>query len=330
MTEVVQVGAAEEPQRDFLLLAPLMTGDRRVSARDPHETVHLPPLRTNAFLGTSFEPIFGATVDRTITTSADPALTDALEAAVAALSPASANLESTEAVGNEGLDLAGIGLEDPSTVLTAAAVSDSLASAEVAGHENLPEAEETAPSVAGPAVEDGENVALMIPAEAGEETDAVPAPELLADDLPGEYLAVMTVTAESDGVALETPEADAGAEEEWQDDLLSPAQGEEAGPEFEASFFAPEPRGALPLAPARSGAVRSEAPESPASTIERARVEDLAVRLEEIAHTLREHGPARLLLSQARDPLSALIAGYLVGYLENSERTTSVDTAVSG
>jgi hypothetical protein len=49
-----------------------------------------------------------------------------------------------------------------------------------------------------------------------------------------------------------------------------------------------------------------------------AHLEEIAARLEGIARILREEGSAAPLLGPGRDPLGALITGYLVGYYEGT------------
>lgn len=102
----------------------------------------------------------------------------------------------------------------------------------------------------------------------------------------------------------------------------------ETEPEDELPFLAAD--AAFPISTAEPSGARADALARPAALIERAHVEDLADRLEDIAGILREQGPARLLLGQSRDPLSALITGYLVGYLESQARATTADTSGSG
>jgi hypothetical protein len=118
-----------------------------------------------------------------------------------------------------------------------------------------------------------------------------------------------------------------GVDEGWRDELMVSALGE-TEPEDELPFLAAD--AAFPISTAEPSGARADALARPAALIERAHVEDLADRLEDIAGILREQGPARLLLGQSRDPLSALITGYLVGYLESQARETTADTSGSG
>jgi hypothetical protein len=56
------------------------------------------------------------------------------------------------------------------------------------------------------------------------------------------------------------------------------------------------------------------------SASEESASDSIAARLEEIARTLREHGPAGLLVSERSDPLHLLIAGYALGHAAAKER----------
>jgi hypothetical protein len=57
-----------------------------------------------------------------------------------------------------------------------------------------------------------------------------------------------------------------------------------------------------------------DTPEAPAPAPTGQEVDSVAARLEEIARTLREHGPAGLLVGEQQDPLRLLIAGYALGH----------------
>jgi hypothetical protein len=56
-----------------------------------------------------------------------------------------------------------------------------------------------------------------------------------------------------------------------------------------------------------------DTPEEPNSAPAPSAADSVAARLEEIARTLREHGPAGLLVGERQDPLHLLIAGYALG-----------------
>jgi hypothetical protein len=62
------------------------------------------------------------------------------------------------------------------------------------------------------------------------------------------------------------------------------------------------------------------APLEPVSTSPAPASDAIAGRLEEIARTLREHGPAGLLVADQKDPLHLLIAGYALGQAAAAER----------
>jgi hypothetical protein len=61
-------------------------------------------------------------------------------------------------------------------------------------------------------------------------------------------------------------------------------------------------------------------PEEPAHAPAASVGDSVAARLEEIARTLREHGPAGLLVGEHQDPLHLLIAGYALGHAAAEER----------
>jgi hypothetical protein len=79
--------------------------------------------------------------------------------------------------------------------------------------------------------------------------------------------------------------------------------------------------GDLPETEEIGAVVRAEGGE-PAGAGEAAAVA-VAARLEEIARTLREHGPAGLLVGQGHDPLYLLIAGYALGRVAAEEGRTA-------
>jgi hypothetical protein len=101
---------------------------------------------------------------------------------------------------------------------------------------------------------------------------------------------------------------------DWRDDSPGFHLGE-AEPEDELPLLRGDPGYAIEAA--------ASAPVEPTATpgaalIDPARAAEMAGRLESMARALREQGPAGLLLTQGRDPLAALITGYLVGYLEGT------------
>ncbi len=125
--------------------------------------------------------------------------------------------------------------------------------------------------------------------------------------------------ARRDGTELFENTVAAGAEAEFEADWRDDSPGFHLG---EA-----EPEDELPLHRADAGYLIESAYAVPpvatgesagASLVDPARAAEMAGRLEAMARALREQGPAGLLLTQGRDPLAALITGYLVGYLEGT------------
>jgi hypothetical protein len=92
---------------------------------------------------------------------------------------------------------------------------------------------------------------------------------------------------------------------------------------------AAEPEDELPLLDQKNPAVGASAalenppvpvtPMLPVSWPEPRRLEEVAERLEGIARSLRDPESAGSLAAHAKDPLGALITGYLLGYFEASE-----------
>lgn len=110
-------------------------------------------------------------------------------------------------------------------------------------------------------------------------------------------------------------EKTAAAETDWRDDSPAFHLGE-AEPEDELPLLRSEPGYSIESAHAAPPVAAGET--AGASLVDPARAAEMAGRLESMARALREQGPAGLLLTQGRDPLAALITGYLVGYLEGT------------
>ncbi len=105
------------------------------------------------------------------------------------------------------------------------------------------------------------------------------------------------------------------AEADWRDDSPAFHLGE-AEPEDELPLLRAEPGYSIESALAATPVGKGEA--AGTALVDPARAAELAGRLESMARALRDRGPAGLLLTQGRDPLVALITGYLVGYLEGT------------
>lgn len=124
----------------------------------------------------------------------------------------------------------------------------------------------------------------------------------------------VAVAASSGASLRETMGTPGGEALDWRDETTDWQIGEA------------EPEDELPLhhtnriVPAISSDFGERLPVSPAAWPAPARVEEIAEQLEGIARALRRHGsPTPLLGSgQGRDPLTALVAGYLIGYFEGS------------
>ena len=103
--------------------------------------------------------------------------------------------------------------------------------------------------------------------------------------------------------------------EDWRDETPGTHFGE-TQPEDELPLL--DTRTALSAAVQRGfpGAQLASASETWPDT---SRLDRMADRLEEIARSLRQHEAAGSLIAQARDPLGALITGYLLGYFEGQE-----------
>lgn len=115
------------------------------------------------------------------------------------------------------------------------------------------------------------------------------------------------------GVELDSPEPAEDAFESDAEMFVKLLDELEASARAEAAKLdqgEPEPR--RPPAPPGELARSSEAQ----------RVEEIATRLERIARSLRERGPAGPLADEGGDPLGAMVAGYLLGL---SERTLHDD-----
>lgn len=110
--------------------------------------------------------------------------------------------------------------------------------------------------------------------------------------------------------------------DEWETDQLAVLEEEDGSAEdvFEsdAELFArlfDELEGSgTPVEPER----HEIAPTSTPAESDPRQIEEVAARLERIARSLRERGPAGPLAGEATDPLGALITGYLLGLAERS------------
>lgn len=74
------------------------------------------------------------------------------------------------------------------------------------------------------------------------------------------------------------------------------------------------------VSPSEEEGLLDEPPEFPGTGADSRRVEEIATRLERIARSLREGGAAGPLTGHGKDPLGALITGYLLGVSESDER----------
>jgi hypothetical protein len=125
------------------------------------------------------------------------------------------------------------------------------------------------------------------------EIDAIDSGSGAVDDLP--WISLDEPVGDVAFEAASTVPALSEEAEEWGE--WAPVGTAEAAPEEPAPPQAPAP------APAASATDRS-----------------IAARLEEMARTLREHGPAGLLVGQPSDPLHLLVAGYALGQAAAEER----------
>jgi len=163
----------------------------------------------------------------------------------------------------------------------------------------------------------GVAIALELPAEMADSVALLDSP--VADDaIADEALVGAPYESLFDSDEQVAP-ADAGVED-WRDDSPSSSLGE-AEPEDELLVLNAE---ADDFRPTEETPQASVVTAGSIGSLDNMRIEEIAGRLEAIARALRERGPAGPIASQQRDPLGALITGYLVGYFEGSESRGSI------